>query len=202
LRPQFSKKLFTASLLVIVTVVGLIAGVYLLQNSTQTTGKGAVAWVTSFDFQRDPSSYDSIMIQVKNLGSKPAAICFAIFDVTGNLWKSALMGEGSAAWTMTGCSDGGGSNPWQTNGAVGSLQVWTIRFQPVLPLNSNPWLEQGSVLVYSKDSVTLIAATGVMTMIGRSRTATLQWLPAEYVSILINTILRPLLTTIMSNREE
>jgi len=142
------------------------------------------------------------MIQVKNLGSKPAAICFAIFDVTGNLWKSALMGEGSAAWTMTGCSDSGGSNPWQTNGAVGSLQVWTIRFQPILPSNSNPWLGQGSVLVYSKDSVSLIAATGVMTVIGRSRTATLQWLPAEYVSIIINTITKPLLATSMSNREE
>ncbi|MFI5449730.1 MAG: hypothetical protein ACHQ03_08200 [Candidatus Bathyarchaeia archaeon] len=204
MRLQFSKKLLTASILVIVTVVGLIAGVYLLQNSTQITHKGAVAWVTSFDFQRDPASYDSITIQVRNLGSKPAAICFAIFDVTGNLWKSALMGEGSAAWTMTGCSDSGGSNPWQTNGAVGSSQVWTIRFQPVLPSTStqNSWLGQGSVLVYSKDSVTLIAATGVMSVIGRSRTATLQWLPAEYVSIIINTILKPLLATITSNREE
>ncbi len=204
MRSQYSKKLFTASLLVIVTVVALIAGVYLLQNSTQIVDKGAVAWVTSFDFQRDPGSYDSVMIQVRNLGSKPVAICFAIFDVTGNLWKSALMGEGSAAWTMTGCSDSGGSNPWQTNGAVGSSQVWTIRFQPVLPSTStqNSWLGQGSVLVYSKDSVTLIAATGVMSVIGRSRTATLQWLPAEYVSIIINTILKPLLATITSNREE
>ncbi len=204
MRSQYSKKLFTASLLAIVTVVALIAGAYLLQNSVQTTDKRAVAWVTSFDFQRDPASYDSITIQVRNLGSKPAAICFAIFDVTGNLWKSALMGEGSAAWTMTGCSDSGGSNPWQTNGAVGSSQVWTIRFQPVLPSTStqNSWLGQGSVLVYSKDSVTLIAATGVMSVIGRSRTATLQWLPAEYVSIIINTILKPLLATITSNREE
>ncbi len=202
MRSQYSKKLFTASLLVIVTVVALIAGVYLLQNSTQIADKGAVAWVTSFDFQRDPGSYDSVMIQVRNLGSKPVAICFAIFDVTGNLWKSALMGEGSTAWTMTGCSDSAGSTPWQTNGAVGSLQVWTIRFQPVLPSNSNPWLGQGSVLVYSKDSVTLIAATGVMAIIGRSRTATLQWLPAEYVSIVINTILRPMLATIMTNSEE
>jgi len=200
---QYSKKLFAASIIVIVTIVGLIAGVYLLHNSMQT-GKGAVAWVTSFDFQRDPASYDSITIRVKNLGSKPAVICFAIFDVTGNLWRSALMGEGSAAWTMTGCSDSGGSNPWQTNGAVGSLQVWTIRFQPILPATSTqyPWLGQGSVIVYSKDSVTLIAATGVMIVIGRSRTAILQWLPAEYISIIISTILRPLLATIMTSRED
>ncbi|MGO9644556.1 MAG: hypothetical protein ACLPY5_07390 [Candidatus Bathyarchaeia archaeon] len=76
-----------------------------------------------------------------------------------------------------------------------------MRALSVLPSTSMPWLGAGSVLVYSKDSVTLIAATGMMIMIGRSRTATLQWLPAEYVSI-INTILRPLLATIMPNREE
>jgi hypothetical protein len=202
LRYQFSKKLFAASILVILTIVGLIAGAYLLQNSTQTTN-GAVGWVAAFNFQRDPASYDYITIQAENLGTKPVAICFAIFDVTGNLWKSALMGEGSAVWTMTGCSDNGGSNPWQSDGAVGSLKIWTIRFQPVLPsgVAQAPWLGEGTVLVYSKDSVTLIAASAVMTSIGRSRTTTLQWLPAENVSIIIETIFRPLLATIMSYRE-
>ncbi|MGO9645153.1 MAG: hypothetical protein ACLPY5_10430 [Candidatus Bathyarchaeia archaeon] len=195
MRFQFSKKSFTSSIFVIVTIVALIASAYLLQTSTQMTDKGAIAWVASFDFQRDPASYDYIMIQVKNLGSEPVAICFAIFDVTGNLWKSALKGEGSAAWTMTGCSDSGGSDPWETDGAVGSLKMWTIRFQPVLPFASaqTPWLRQGTVIVYSKDSVTLIAPTAVMTWIGRSRTVTLQWLPAENISVIIDTISRPLI---------
>jgi len=206
LRYQFSKKAFAASIIVImltITIVGLIAGTYLLQSSTQTSN-GAVGWVAAFDFQRDSASYDYITIQVENLGSKPAVICFAIFDVTGNVWKSALMGEGPATWTMTGCSDSGGSNPWQTDGAVGSLKTWTIRFQPILPSTSAqaPWLGEGTVLVYSKDSITLITATAVMTSIGRSRTTTLQWLPAENASIIIDTILRPLLATIMSYREE
>ena len=194
LRSQFSKKLFTSSIFVIVTIVALIASAYLLQNSTQMTDKGAIAWVASFDFQRDPASYDYIMIHVENLGSKPVAICFAIFDVTGNLWKSALKGEGSAAWTMTGCSDSGGSDPWETDGAVDSLKIWTIRFQPVLPSSAQTtWLGQGTVIVYSKDSVTLIAPTAVMTWIGRSRTVTLQWLAAENISILIDTVSRPLI---------
>ena len=198
MRSQFSKKLFAASIIA-VTIAGLIAGAYLLQNSTQVKN-GAVGWVAAFDFQRDHASYDYITIQVENLGSKPVAICFAIFDVTGNLWKSPLMGEGSGAWTMTGCSDSGGSDPWQTDGAVDSLKTWTIRFQPILPTQA-PWLGEGTVLVYSKDSVTLIAATAVMTSIGRSRTTTLQWLPAENVSVIIDTIFRPLLATIMSYRE-
>ena len=198
MRFQFSKKLFTSSIFVIVTIVALIASAYLLQTSTQMTDKGAIAWVASFDFQRDSASYDYIMIHVKNVGSKPVAICFAIFDVTGNLWKSALSGEGSAAWTMTGCSDSGGSDPWETDGAVGSLKIWTIRFQPVLPSISaqTPWWGQGTVIVYSKDNVTLIAPTAVMTWIGRSRTVTLQWLPAANISIIIDTISRPLLAAV------
>jgi hypothetical protein len=202
LRSKFSKQLFAAGIIT-VTIVGLIAGAYLLQSSTRT-GNGAVGWVAAFDFQRDPASYDYITIQVENLGTKPVAICFAIFDVTGNLWKSALMGEGSTAWTMTGCSDSGGSNPWQSDGAVGSLKTWTIRFQPILPSSvaQTPWLGEGTVLVYSKDSVTLITASAVMTSIGRTRTTTLQWLPAENVSIIIETIFRPLLATIMSYRED
>ena len=202
MRSQFSKKVFAASLIA-VTIVGLIAGAYLLQSSALTSN-GAVGWVAAFDFQRDPASYDYITIQIENLGSKPVAICFAIFDVTGNVWKSALMGEGPVAWTMTGCSDSGGSNPWQTDGAVGSFKTWTIRFQPILPSSSAqaPWLGEGTVLVYSKDSITLIAASAVMTSIGRSRTTALQWLPAENVSIIIDTILRPLLATIISYREE
>jgi hypothetical protein len=198
LRSHRSKKSFEASIFVIITIVALFAGFYLLQTSMQMTPKGATAWVASFDFQRDSASYDYIMIDVKNLGSKPAAICFAIFDVTGNLWKSALSGEGSAAWTMTGCSDSGGSVPWKTDGAVGSMKIWAIRFQPVLPSNSAqiPWAGQGTVIVYSKDNVTLIAPTAVMTWIGRSRTATLQWLPAANMTIIMDAITRPLLATV------
>ena len=158
----------------------------------QLTGKGAVAWVAAFDFRRDPGSYDYILISVKNLGSKPVAICFAIFDVTGNLWKSSLVGDGSATWTMTGCSDSKES-PWDTKGVVGSTAVWTIRFQPVLPTISskNAWMGEGTVLVYSKDSVTLISPNAVMASIGKSRTTTLQWLPAENMSITIVGASRP-----------
>ncbi|HXY82157.1 MAG TPA: hypothetical protein VEH56_00440 [Candidatus Saccharimonadales bacterium] len=191
------KKSCKASTFVIITIVALFAGIYLLQTSTQIAPKGATAWVASFDFQRDFASYDYIMIHVKNLSSKPVAICFAIFDVTGNLWKSALSGEGSTAWTMTGCSDSGGSVPWEADGAVGSSKIWTIRFQPVLPSNSSQisWAGQGTVIVYSKDNATLIAPTAVMTLIGRSRTATLQWLPAVNMTIIIDSISKPLLTT-------
>jgi len=190
LRSQLSKKLFASGIL-IVAIAALIAGAYTLP--TQLTDKGAIAWVASFNFQRDPGSYDYILISVKNLGSKPVAICFAIFDVTGNLWQSSLVGAGSSSWTMTGCSDSKGSNPWGANGMVGSTAVWTIRFQPVLSTISsrNPWSGVGTVLVYSEDSVTLISPTAVMNSIGRSRTTTLQWLPAENMSVTVVGASRP-----------